>query len=218
MRKIVKSILVAVLVLGVSYAQVTGYYQAQISANKQEGAKLESAIMFQRLYNHRYHARIATKHRIVRILDGFHSSLRHDPTLLAELILQKSEQHGLDPFLVLGMIQAESSFNSHAVSNKGAMGLMQIQPDTANLMVPNMDFDGETASLLISDSELNISLGTRYLAKMIRRFGNLETALEAYNRGPNAISRQMSDGDDLEPRYAGKVISHYHRFKSGTRL
>lgn len=213
----IKYLSMAALVAGLLYAQFTGYYKAQIANNRQNGAQLEEAISSQREYNANYKTRIATKSRVVSILSGYHDTLHHDPALLAELIMQKSEQHGLDPFLVLGMIQAESGFNSRAVSSKGARGLMQLRPNTATLMDPNLDFAVENVSL-ISDNEINISLGTRYMAKMIRRFGNLESALEAYNRGPEAMHRQITGEDDFEPHYSGKVIYNYRQFKSGKRL
>jgi soluble lytic murein transglycosylase len=142
--------------------------------------------------------------------------MHHDPVQMADLILRKSALHKLDPFLVLGMIKTESDFNSLAVSNKGALGLMQIQPDTADHVVPYGDFQDEKAERLLTDNEVNISIGTMYMAKLIRRFGKLELALEAYNRGPEGLKRDLQEGDYEGPYYAGKVIQHYRKYKFGT--
>ncbi|MBI5178439.1 MAG: lytic transglycosylase domain-containing protein [Nitrospinae bacterium] len=219
MRPVTKCLSVALLVAGVACFQAAEYYKAKIAASERVGDELEAKIAAQREYNAQNAHRIETRARISTILARFSGSLRHNPSLLAELIMVKSGQYGIDPYLILGVIQAESSFNSRAVSPKGALGLMQLRPHTADFIAPGMELAVENADALMDDNELNISLGTKYLAKLIRRFGSLDLALEAYNRGPSQLHQQLEDGDEVGTGYAGKVYSHYHRFKaSGQRL
>lgn len=95
------------------------------------------------------------------------------------LILRYSAQRQLDPRLVQAVIQAESGYNARALSNRGAMGLMQLMPATA-------------AELRITDPydpEENIRGGTAYLSRLLDHFGRLEVALAAYNAGPTAVER-----------------------------
>jgi soluble lytic murein transglycosylase-like protein len=87
---------------------------------------------------------------------------------------------GLDPALVLAVIEAESGHDPEAVSTKGAVGLMQILPETAALM----------GFAEVADPATNLEAGCRYLASLIDRFGgDVELALAAYNAGPGAVRR-----------------------------
>jgi hypothetical protein len=97
-----------------------------------------------------------------------------------DLIQQHAVQNGLSPDLVRAVIQAESGFNPHAVSPKGAMGLMQLMPATAReLGVSNPFHPGD-----------NIRGGVTYLARLMLRFKqNVELALAAYNAGPHKVER-----------------------------
>ncbi len=97
----------------------------------------------------------------------------------AELIDHYSVYYGLDPNLVRAVIQAESGGNPQALSPKGAAGLMQLMPDTANQMGATDRFDPEQ----------NIASGTRYLRSLLDRFHSVELALWAYNAGPGAVRK-----------------------------
>ena len=95
-----------------------------------------------------------------------------------KIINQAARRHGLDPHLVRAVITAESDFDPTCVSPAGAMGLMQLMPETARDLGVSDPFDPAQ----------NIEGGTRYLAGLLRRFdGDLNKALAAYNWGPSNV-------------------------------
>lgn len=107
----------------------------------------------------------------------------HAPTLQRiarydAVIAYHSDRHHLDPDLVRAVIYAESGGNPNAVSDAGAVGLMQLMPVTAKAMGITNRFDPEA----------NIATGTRYLGDLLRRFGSVPVALWAYNAGPGAVA------------------------------
>jgi soluble lytic murein transglycosylase len=90
------------------------------------------------------------------------------------------------------VIRTESSFDNYAKSWVGAMGLMQLTPQTGQWVASKQRSKlGRSSNLY--DSELNIELGTAYLASLISRFGSLELALAAYNAGPTALKKILAD-------------------------
>lgn len=96
------------------------------------------------------------------------------------LIELYAEKHRIDPTLVRAVIQVESNFNARCVSSKGARGLMQLMPGTAERF-------GVTE---VHDPEQNIRGGVQYLAYLLRLFNDdLSRALAAYNAGENAVLR-----------------------------
>jgi soluble lytic murein transglycosylase-like protein len=99
---------------------------------------------------------------------------------LGASIAAAAMRHGLDPALVLAVIGAESAHDPNAVSPKGAIGLMQILPETAALMgLPEP-----------ADPANSLEAGCRYLAALLDIFGgDVELALAAYNAGPGAVRR-----------------------------
>ncbi len=96
---------------------------------------------------------------------------------LQQLIEHYGDHYQIDPILVRLIIEQESGFDPLALSPAGAMGLMQLMPDTAWLLGIDDPFDAEQ----------NIEGGVRYFAQQMDRFGNVEMALAAYNAGPGAV-------------------------------
>ncbi|MCY3590804.1 MAG: lytic transglycosylase domain-containing protein [Acidobacteria bacterium] len=96
------------------------------------------------------------------------------------LILSASARHGVDPLLVAAIVQAESSFDTKAVSPEGALGLMQMMPTTAEQLGVADAYDPGQ----------NLDAGVSYLAYLLRRFDDdLVLALAGYNAGPGAVDR-----------------------------
>ena len=95
------------------------------------------------------------------------------------LVEEHASRQGLSPDLVRAVIQAESGFNPRARSVKGAMGLMQLMPETA----------AEYGVSNAYDPEQNIRAGTAYLASLIDRYNDEGLALAAYNAGPGAVDK-----------------------------
>jgi soluble lytic murein transglycosylase len=135
---------------------------------------------------------------------------------LAMAIVREARRNKVDPMLVVAVIRCESSFNNYAVSHVGAMGLMQVMPDTGNYLADKAGFKLQRHTNLF-DSELNVELGTAYLADLIERFGSPERALVAYNAGPGLAKKILSKRDKRERFMAGypaKVMKEFRRLKA----
>lgn len=123
---------------------------------------------------------------------------------LAPMINRFSHQHQLHPALIRAVIKAESDFDPLAVSRAGAVGLMQLMPQTAvRLDVRDL-----------YDPEDNIGGGTKYLRQLLDRFrGNLPLALAAYNAGEHVVDRYRAlPPIDETRRYVRKVLRYYRTF------
>lgn len=110
-----------------------------------------------------------------------------------------AETHAINPALVRAVIQAESAWNTRAVSPKGALGLMQLMPETAT----------ELGVVDPFDPAQNIRAGVRYLKRLLDRYdGNAELALAAYNAGPGAVDKYGKVPPYRETQaYVRKIVS-----------
>ncbi|MBF5044037.1 lytic transglycosylase domain-containing protein [Aggregicoccus sp. 17bor-14] len=135
---------------------------------------------------------------------------------LAVAIVREAKRNGVDPMLVVAIIRCESSFNNYAVSGVGAMGLMQVMPDTGSFLADRAGWKlGRPTNLF--DSELNVELGTAYVAELIARFGSVEKALVAYNAGPALAKRILAKPDARKRFLAGypkKVVAEFRKLKA----
>jgi soluble lytic murein transglycosylase len=106
-----------------------------------------------------------------------------DAKKLAKLIGEECDNYSLDPFLILAMIYVESKFDPIAVSKKGAIGLMQVMPQTGEFIAEKLGipFNGDKS---LFDPVINVRLGIYYFSLLINRFDSIDQALIAYNVGP----------------------------------
>ncbi len=123
------------------------------------------------------------------------------------LVREAAEGHRVDPALVRAVIETESNWNPGAMSRKGAVGLMQLIPTTAQRFGANDAFNPKQ----------NVDAGVRYLKMLLERYnGNLDLALAAYNAGEGAVDRAHGVPSYRETRnYVQKVQDAYYRPGSG---
>jgi len=124
---------------------------------------------------------------------------------LNQVVDSASAAYHLDPDLVNSVIHAESGFNSHAVSPKGARGLMQLMPGTANQLGVNDAFDPQA----------NVTGGSRYLRELLERYNfDLVKALAAYNAGPQRVEQYRGVPPFRETRaYVARIVHEYNTKK-----
>jgi soluble lytic murein transglycosylase len=120
------------------------------------------------------------------------------------VIVWAGRTHGVPPGLVKAVVHAESAFNPRAVSRRGAQGLMQLMPKTAERLGVDDPFNPWQ----------NIEAGTRYLGRLVGRYsGNLELALAAYNAGEGVVSRFGGVPPYRETRrYIHRVLGLYKQY------
>lgn len=110
-----------------------------------------------------------------------------------ELITEMAGEYHIDPYLVAAVIHCESSNNKDAVSPVGAMGLMQIMPDTGGWIADKLEAEGFCEDQLF-DPRTNIRFGCWYLAYLTDKFqGNGKSVLAAYNAGPGNVEKWLKD-------------------------
>ena len=124
-----------------------------------------------------------------------------------KLVREAAERHRMDPALVRAVIETESNWNPKAYSHKGAGGLMQLIPTTAQ----------RYGAYDVFDPQQNIDAGVKYLRTLLERYnGNLDLALAAYNAGEGAVDRAHGVPSFRETRdYVQKVQNAYFRPGSG---
>lgn len=130
---------------------------------------------------------------------------RHHATVserdLEPVIRRHASRHRLHPALIRAVIKAESNFDPLAISRAGAIGLMQLMPETAQRLDVRDMYDPDD----------NVGGGTKYLRQLLDRFqGNLPLALAAYNAGENAVDRYQALPPYTETRqYVRRVLQYY---------
>ena len=144
-----------------------------------------------------YRLFLKEKSRVTR----WYSSEKYD-----DLIADASERSGVSFPLLKAIIKAESDFDPHAVSKKGATGLMQIMPENFKPLGINDPFDPWE----------NINAGARYFKQMYDRFkGKLTLSLAAYNAGPTAVDRYKTIPPYEETQeYVRRVMKYYYNYKN----
>lgn len=121
------------------------------------------------------------------------------------IIHEAAKKHGIDAALIKAIIMAESSYNHKAISERGAVGLMQLMPATANALGVEDIFNPVH----------NVNGGTKYIKILLDRFnGNLEFALAAYNAGSTKVRKYNGIPPYRATRiYVKKVFEYYWRYQ-----
>lgn len=140
------------------------------------------------------------------------------------LVLLYEEQYNVDENLIYAVIKAESNFKSDVVSNKGAVGLMQLMEETAKDVARknNIQVDFDNMKDELKKDDINIKIGVKYLQTLLEKYKNKEIALAAYNAGIGTVDNWIekdiikADGSDIENipyketnNYVRKILRDY---------
>ncbi|OGU01717.1 MAG: hypothetical protein A2W29_07595 [Gemmatimonadetes bacterium RBG_16_66_8] len=141
--------------------------------------------------------------RTKAILD--YSSHYQIPADLSALIHETALREGIDPELAFRLIKVESEFNPRARSPVDAIGLAQVQLNTARFYKRGVVLDD------LYDPATNLMIGFRYLRDLLGTYHDLRLALLAYNRGPTKVNQLLGDGREPGNGYATKMLQGYPR-------
>jgi soluble lytic murein transglycosylase len=139
------------------------------------------------------------------------------PLEYEHIVLGHAENYDLDPALVAAVIYRESRFDPNAVSESGAIGLMQLLPDTAEGIA---ELTGGTAFEVsdLYEPEINVRYGSFYLRRLLTKYdGDLELALAAYHAGQGNVDEWLGRGGEIEfpetREYVGDVLELRERYR-----
>jgi soluble lytic murein transglycosylase len=145
------------------------------------------------------------------------------PLSYTSQIADSASRHRVSPYLVAAVINAESGWKPGAKSGAGALGLMQVMPQTARDLVAAGQVDGTRFPPdELSDPAVNIEYGTAYLRYLVGRYHEIETALAAYNAGLRHADVWTKKGGNIRTaigfpetkRYVLKVVRGRNRYQA----
>lgn len=155
------------------------------------------------------------------------NAYRNYPVAYTELIEHYANEYSLDPYLVTAIMRCESSNNPDALSGAGAMGLMQVMPDTGTWVAHKLDMDDVYEESMLYDPETSIHFGCWYLSFLHKRFdGRQREIIAAYNAGHGSVEGWLNDPQYTEggellhipfpetARYYDKVTTAYDNYRS----
>ncbi len=147
------------------------------------------------------------------------------PLAFWPMVSSAAADYDMDPYLLLSLIREESHFDPEALSPSGAVGLMQLMPQTASTTARELQVP-VAGSQSLRDSALNIRLGTHYLNILLKQFDSVPAALAAYNAGGTRVKKWLSDNnyeaydefiEDIpfeETRnYVKRIVSSYYHYR-----
>jgi soluble lytic murein transglycosylase-like protein len=120
-------------------------------------------------------------------------------------VREASARHGVDMELIVALIAVESGFNDKALSPKGAVGLMQVMPATAQRFMPKGVAPEKLAERL-AEPRTNISVGTRLMAELLKRHHRIDLALAAWSAGSGALLRSGGEMPEID-----ETRAHVHQ-------
>ena len=127
---------------------------------------------------------------------GWYGKMRY-PLAYENLIAGHAQNYDLDPALLAAVIYRESKFDPDARSSSGAIGLMQLLPDTAKGIALHTGGDEFVVDDLY-DPEINVRYGAFYLRRLLRKYRDERLALAAYNAGQRNVDEWVANGDGIE--------------------
>lgn len=149
------------------------------------------------------------------------------PREYSESVVAEAKENGLDPNLVYAVIRQESRFKADAKSGAGAIGLMQLTPDTFEWLQKKETGKAALSGDALCEPSVNIRYGCRFLGLLMKKYGTAHTALCAYNAGQGRVdawlkdSSLSSDGKSLSSvpyaetgDYVRKVEDNYRQYKA----
>ena len=145
------------------------------------------------------------------------------PLRYEHIVRGHAQNYNLDPALLAAVIYQESKFKANARSSSGAIGLMQLLPDTAKGIALHTGGSRFRVADLY-DPEINIRYGAWYLRHLLQKYGEERTALAAYNAGQRNVDGWLSDGGGIEfpetRAYVKRVedLKHIYRDAYGKEL
>ena len=138
----------------------------------------------------------ATAFSLEQSKPGWYAQLRY-PLSYEHVIRGHAENYDLDPALLAAVIYRESKFDADARSSSGAIGLMQLLPDTAKGIAVHTGGKKFVVEDLY-DPEINVRYGSFYLRRLLRKYGDERLALAAYNAGQANVDRWIEEGGEIQ--------------------
>ncbi|HEX3017639.1 MAG TPA: lytic transglycosylase domain-containing protein [Caproicibacter sp.] len=147
------------------------------------------------------------------------------PRTYSDIVITEAKQNGLDPNLVYAVIRQESNFDPDAKSGAGAIGLMQLTPDTFDWLQKKDELQTLRTKNALYEPNVNIRYGCRFLSLLLKKYGVRRTALCAYNAGMGRVdgwlkdAKASKDGKNLDnipypetKNYARRVEQNYQQY------
>ena len=137
----------------------------------------------------------------------------HYPLRYEQIVRGHARNYRLDPALLAAVIYQESRFNAGAKSSSGAIGLMQLQPDTAKgIAIRTGGSRFQTSDLY--NPEINIRYGSWYLRHLLDKYGDEKTALAAYNAGQRNVDTWRAEGKGIQFSETREYVDRVEHMKS----
>lgn len=132
--------------------------------------------------------------------------------LVVSTLDKEAARHHIDPWIIVGIIHTESRGNPNAVSHKGAIGLMQILPETGEQIARELGELNWNKDKLF-DIRTNIRYGVYYLHYLMKQFEDTEAAVAAYFWGGEKIKEKIRDNEPIPTKYIRTVMRHTRDLK-----
>ncbi len=196
-------------VLSINYLEYTyNSYDKRLSSND-EFIKLKDEILATKSAVSRYENILSVKESFAKMSNN---SLSNAELIdCAITVVDEAERHNIEPELIVAIIATESSFRKDIVSNKGAVGLMQLLPPTAHYISKKHNHSDFINDVDLYDPVMNIKLGISYFAYLIEKTGSIDHAIIAYNYGPVNLKRAIEKNRQLPKNYRKSVLKNYNK-------